>query len=79
MGLWSDPSIKGRNEAGNSLSDKRNPLLLRREGRQVLNSILLIFAFDVVAMAQELKCEQSAFVVGVSSCVESKFIFNFGS
>ena len=35
MGLWSDPSTKGRDEAGKSLSDKRNPLPLGRGGCQV--------------------------------------------
>ena len=37
MGLWSDPSIKGRDEAGKPLSDKRNPLPLGRGGRQMVH------------------------------------------
>ena len=36
MGLWSDPSTKGRNEAGKPLSDKRNPLSKRRGGCQAI-------------------------------------------
>lgn len=36
----------------------------------IFNTIMPIFVFEVVATAKEIKCEQSAFVVGVSSCVD---------